>query len=332
MHTKQHQFHSFLSSFDFGHVTMSTDQISFNKALSDELIYLCRSLPMSMQISAFSFLMKYSRISFDSEFDFFRHYYTPAWSIIYWLSKSDFFQEKLKRNDIQTCLTAHSMAMFLHSLDDHLSDGQISVSHLVLLLRSQAWCRMKFALTRLSHGVDGGSDIIQNLINDYYGSICDPIEPNSLDDYCDAFLKQMATWWIVPVLITKKIGADLEFTECLVRAYGCFGIAWRLLDDIKDIEKDMIQGQHSSAYICLPTDIRKLWDHAASKKPTKHGHDAQIVLGHLIDHKIVERIMQRIFKSLRSAASIMDSLRIPGLAHEFRCLLKPLAKFQGTYY
>jgi hypothetical protein len=331
MDDNPHQFLSSLSGFDFGTVSLSNDQIVFHREMNDEIISLCRSLPKSSQTSAFMFLMNYSGISFGSELNFFRNYYAPAWSVIYWIAKSSVFSKELKRKDIDAGLTVHSMAMFLHSLDDHLNDGQIPVSHLVLLLRSQSWCRMNSAFERLSDGVDGGSEIVQNLIDGYYGSIAEPEVPGSLDDYCDFFIKQMGTWLIVPVLLTKKIGAGDKYTDGVRTAYGSFGIAWRLLDDIRDTEKDMLQGLHSSVYICLPEDIKKLWDKAPREEVDRNSRNAKTISNYVSEHKIIEGIKERICTELKSAASIADSLKIPGLAHEFHCLLRPLHKFQGAY-
>jgi hypothetical protein len=115
--------------------------------------------------------MRYSRISFGPEPNFFRNYYAPTWSIIYWLIQSCPSDKGLEQKDIKNAITAHAMAMSLHSLDDHLSDGEMTVTHLALLLRSQLWMIMNNALNSLADGVDGGKQIIQGFINDYYSSI-----------------------------------------------------------------------------------------------------------------------------------------------------------------
>ena len=70
--------------------------------------------------------MQYAGIHPGGEPDFFGNYYTPIWSIIYWLSHEEHLPiERLNTEDVASAVTAQSMAMFIHSLDDHLTDGQV---------------------------------------------------------------------------------------------------------------------------------------------------------------------------------------------------------------
>jgi len=185
---------------------------------------------------------------------------------------------------------------------------------------------MNNALSSLANGVDGGKSIVQGLIDDYYSSIRSSKDNLSLDNYCDLFRKQMATWLIVPVLMTKKMTTDEEFTDAIQTAYGSFGIAWRLLDDIKDIETDMMKGVHSSVYNCLPEDIKNHWDKDTEYKNSDY---AGIILDYVLENSIIDRIKERICNELESAASIADHYNMRGLADEFRCLLSPLKNRQN---
>lgn len=312
------------SEIDFGEVHLSVEQKKFCAQWSDESILLYKSLPESTQIDAISFFVKYAKTSF-AEFNLFRMYYVPAWSIIYWLIQSGPDGKRLKQKDIQHAKTAHFMAMFLHALDDHLNDHQVPVTHLTLLLRSQSWMLMNNALSSLAAEVDGGQRIVLRLIDEYYSSIGSSHEIASLDSYCDVFRKQMATWLIVPVLMTKKLANDKKFSAAVQRAYGSFGIAWRLLDDIQDIEADMINGVPSSIYVCLSEDMRKCWGkNYREHNGKKHNTCARTVLNYILQNKIIEKIKARICSELMSAAAIADKYNLPGLANEFRCLLRPL--------
>jgi len=316
------------SEIDFGAVTLSDGEKEFCSELNNEIILLCKSLPESTQTDALLFFMRYSGTSFGEEFNFFRNYYVPAWSIICWLIQSGPDDKGLEQKDTKNAKTAHSMAMFLHSLDDHLNDHEISVTHLALLLRSQSWMIMNNAINSLADGVDGGKKIVQGFINDYYSGMCGSEEIKSLDSYCDLFRKQMATGLIVPVLMTKKMITDEEFTCAIQTAYGSFGIAWRLLDDIKDIEIDMMKGLHSAIYVCLPENIKNYWDKETEEKKDKNSSYARIVLDYILENSVIERINERICGELESAASIADGYNITGLADEFRCLLTPLKNRQ----
>jgi hypothetical protein len=214
--------------------------------------------------------------------------------------------------------------MFLHALDDHLSDGQLPVTHLALLTRTQSWMIMNRAFERLARGVPKGTAIVCDFIDDYYSSIGTSDEMESLDRYCAFFRKQMATWLIVPVLMAKRMYAKEEFARTVQAVYSSFGIAWRLLDDLQDIEKDMMKGIHSSLYTCLPGGIRKVWNRVKEEKADGNGGSAGQVLNYVLANRIIDRIRQRICGELESAASKADSCDMTGFADELRCLLRPL--------
>jgi hypothetical protein len=312
------------SETDFGEVRLSDEQQKFCHQWSDESILHYKSLPQSTQTEATLFFAKYAKTSIN-EFNLFRMYYVPAWSIIYWLIQSNPDGNGLTAEDIQHAKTAHFMAMFLHALDDHLNDHQVAVTHLTLLLRSQSWMLMNRSLNSLAAKVDGGQRLASRLIDDYYASIENSKSIASLDSYCDLFRQQMATWQIVPSLMTRRLSDNEEFSVAIQRAYGSFGIAWRLLDDIQDIEADMANEIPSSIFVCLSQDMRQCWRTGnGAKKETESGTRAETVFNYILQNKIIERIKARICRELISAAAIADDYHLPGLANEFLCLLKPL--------
>jgi len=323
-------FFSTCSAMHFGSVRLLEEQEIFYRQFNNENISLCNALPRSVQEEALQFLKKYSGIKDHGKSDFFKNYHTPSWSVIYWLIQSDHHHtNSLSKKDIHDAICAHSMAMNLHSLDDHLNDGEISTNHLTLLIRSESWLIMKTALNRLAAGVDGGGKIIQRFLNDYYSSICGGEAVESLDGYCDRFRKQMATWLIVPILISKKIGFDENLTDAVQKAYESFGIAWRLLDDIQDIETDMKRGEHSAIYIGLHDRTKALWDKIPLEKPGSSNSCAKQILDHILDAGVVDRVRKKAVSELESAASIADKAKLTGLANEFRCLVMPLKKKQN---
>ena len=155
-------------------------------------------------------------------------------------------------------------------------------THLIVLLRSQAWMLMNAALSRLADGIDGGEEIVRGFINDYYSSIKGSKDVPSLERYCDHFRKQMATWLIVPVLMAKMITTNEEFTNAIQTAYGSFGIAWRLLDDIKDFETDMMKGTKSSIYVCLPEELKNYWENKSGAKLDKKNGYCKVILDYIL--------------------------------------------------
>jgi hypothetical protein len=312
------------SKIHFGAVNISGEEKKFCSDWSGEIISLCKSLPNSTQTDALLFLMRYSKASFK-DLNLFRLYYVPAWSIIYWLIKFSPNKQNLTLQDIKNAKSTHFMAMFLHALDDHLNDQQIPVTHLTLLLRSQAWVTFNNAGRALADGLDGGEVIIQDFIDDYYFSIRSDKDPESLNEFCERFRKQMATWFIAPVILARKITRDDEFSMAVQRAYGSFGIAWRILDDIQDLETDMNNGAHSSIFVCLPQEMQKLWTERREQPARDNSRFRETIWDCIHKENIIGTLKERISSELKSAASIADNNRLSGLAEEFSCLLQPLA-------
>ena len=318
---------SYCSKIDFGAVNLSDETNGFCKELNEEVFLLFKSLPESTQPDALSFLMRFFRIPSGKRFSISMQYYAPSWSVIYWIIQSCPHDKDLE-GDRKRALTAHAMALLLHPLDDHLNDGQISPSHLTLLFRSQAWMIMNNALERLAFGIDGGHEIVKVFLDRYYSGISTSDGIKSLDDFTDLFRKQMATWLIVPVLLTKSIHNDRNISEAIQSVYESFGIAWRLLDDINDIETDMTKGVHSSVYHCIPENMRKYWDKV--KGAGKNSYSL-VILDYILKNSVIERIKGRISDELELAASTADAYNMTGWADEFRCLLSPLKSGRGSH-
>jgi hypothetical protein len=314
-------FLAYCSRTEFGKVDSTKYEEKFLHDMNEEVVSLCKSMPESTQSDALLFFMRYFQIPFGQGLDIFGNYYTPAWSVIWWLIHFGPQNGRVIQEDLQNAKSAHAMALLLHPLDDHLNDGQIPVTHLTLLLRTQCWMTMNAALNCLANRVDGGKIMVQRFINHYYSSVNGPDEILSLDDYCDHFRKQMATWLIVPVLMAKLKTKSDEFADAIQTAYGSFGIAWRLLDDINDILTDMMKGIHSCIYICLPEVIKSYWGKSPAEKEKIWSKD---IFGYILESSIIERIRERICAELDSAASVADNYDMTGWANELRSLARPL--------
>jgi hypothetical protein len=312
----------------FGHVNTTDAVAAFGHEMNREMMALLRSLPVATHAEAVSLLMQHFRTPFFPEFDYFRNYFPPSWSILYWLGRMDTDRGVLSAEDGQHSKTAHAMALFLHPLDDHLKDGQLPAAHLPVLLRSQAWLRMNAALRRLAAGVDGGAEIVTDYINAYYASIGCPPDVETLDGYCRHFRKQMATGMIVPALLAAKLNQGRVFREELTAAYGAFGIAWRLMDDLQDMEVDFMAGNQSAIYFCLPAEIRQAW-HARSQSDDAVRFEKLQSAVHQTG--VWAALEERICLELVSAASKLDGIQMTGLAEEYRDLARPFTdRSQGS--
>ncbi|MEE4261810.1 MAG: hypothetical protein V2I56_03910 [Desulfobacteraceae bacterium] len=325
MEIKIENFFLSCSEIDFGAVNLSDGEKEFCSELNNEVFSLCKSLPESTQTQALLLFMEYFRISFGQEYSFFMNYYAPAWSIIYWLIHSGSESKRLTIEDIENARTAHGMALLLHPLDDHLNDGQLPVTHLTLLLRSQAWMIMNNSMKGLAEKLDGGRQIYQDFIDDYYTGITSSEKIKSLNDYEDLFRKQMATGFVAPVLLSKMTTGDQNFARAIQAIYGSFGIAWRLLDDINDFKTDMLKGSKSAIYTCLPETIRKYW---GKDTKDKNSDGNRIILDFILENSIIEKILERMYVELESAAETAEEYYLTGLAAEFRCLASPFKNRQ----
>ncbi|MEJ2364324.1 MAG: hypothetical protein P8017_06530 [Deltaproteobacteria bacterium] len=314
---------SLCSEIDFGHIRLQDGEKEFSRQLNSRLFSLCKSMPEPVQRAAVLFLARYARISFDHEINFFRGFYAPAWSIIYWLNHAD-DEGRLSEDDVTDATTAHAMAMMLHSLDDHLNDGDMSATHLTLLLRSQAWLTMTTFFARLASRLPDGDKIVKHYIDNYYSAICDAESADSFDGYCLQFGRQMGTWMVVPVLLAKRMSEKREIIKIIQRLYRSFGIAWRLLDDINDISNDMVRGIHSSIYFCLSERIKTYWDKNHNRALPLVNSEQSIILKYIVDNGVIRILIRRIGEELASAAVLADGHYLAGWADEIRCLSKPL--------
>ena len=323
-------FLRYCKTIDFGRDELSKMENTFYRRFSNEIPSLCRSLPESVQTDSMLFLMRYSGLNLGDELDFFANYYPPTWSILYWLSRDSALSSRLERRDVTNAVTAQSMAMFLHSLDDHLTDSQVSVSPLSLLLRSQTWTIMNRAFCNLAEGIPSGHKTVRSFIDHYYSSIQDSKGLKSLDSYCDLFRRQMGIGMIAPVLLSIKMTGISDFKRDIEIAYGSFGIAWRLLDDIRDIGGDIKKGAQSSIYLCLPERVRTHWGNSFFRNRPGAKAATKRILVHVLEHRIIDKIKERICAELETAASLVEARDLTGLAREFRCLAHPLRNRGST--
>ncbi len=324
-------FLHYCETVDFGKVELSKMESTFYLRFSNEILSLCRTLPRSVQTDSILFLMQYSGVNLGDELDVFANYYSPAWSIIYWLTQNRTLpSRRLKKEDVASAIRAQSMAMFLHSMDDHLTDHQLSISPLNLLLRSQAWMMMNRAFRNLAEGVPLGQKTTARFIDDYYSSMNDSKGLKSLHSYCDLFRRQMGIGMVAPILLSMKMTGSSDFTKGIEMAYGSFGIAWRLLDDIRDIGRDIEKGSGSAIYLCLPKRVMTRWKNNMSRNRAIARTVTQSILIHILEHGVIDQIRGKICDELEAAASIVEAHNLEGLAREFRCLAHPLRNTSRT--
>lgn len=255
--------------------------------------------------------------------DFFSGFYPPVWSILYWLSISfagdGFFSEE----EMQNYYTVHASAMLLHLMDDHLTDGDMPVTHVTLLLRSQLWMVMNRSIADLTKEKNSDLKIINKYIDLYYAGIENSVRPNSLDRYCFIFKQQMGMGYIAPILMTRKMTVDDRLLKAVETLFGAFGTAWRLLDDLQDMVEDMATGAKSSIYICLPESIKQYWERNSGNISDKQKNTG-LILNAILELEIIDQVLRRICHELEQAATIAETINIRGIANELYSLAIPL--------
>ena len=103
-----------------------------------EILSLCKTFPVSTQVEAFLFFMKYYGLSFEDDLNFFKTYYEPTWSIIYWICKSFSSESALNQTDIKNARAAHSpnnRQVYLQNFANCLKMDSNSATSKVMLQR-----------------------------------------------------------------------------------------------------------------------------------------------------------------------------------------------------
>lgn len=297
----------------------------FYRELNEGIVRLCRSLPAAAQAGGMMFAMNYAGIKIGDGLDFFRNYPVPVWSDIYWIGQAAGIPGEISPDLMAQGITAHAMAMLLHSMDDHLADGQVPATHLALLLRSQAWLLMHRSLERFTEGLSGGVEEAELCIDRYYGGIISEASPADIDEYCRQFKDQMATGLIVPLATARRVSADTGLAEAARGACESFGIAWRLLDDIQDLGDDLSRGSRTAPYLLLSDEGKNLWACVSAAAGACDADDALRLLERKIgEERIIPRLLEMIRCELDSAASGAERAGLAGLAAEYRALAAPL--------
>lgn len=315
----------FFGQLDFGKIHLSEEQKVFYDGLNMAILDVIQSLPQTVQIDAMLLLTGHLKLPLIKDVDFFKGFYPPAWSLLYWVAAAFGNQGRLQGKAKHPYQLVHAIAMLLHLLDDHLIDGELPTTHLTLLVRSQMWMVLNQILDELTEGSADNSALVKNCIDAYYAGIESSKPIDSLDAYCEHFKLQMGFGYIAPVLLSTRMTADDHLVAMVRGAFGSFGCAWRLLDDLHDVAVDVQTNARSAVYVCLPEHIQRQWDDAR----------AGLVYEAVVEEKIGERIVNRICEELRAASMLADASNIKGYARELRALAEPLRKrqfgFKGEY-
>jgi hypothetical protein len=171
--------------------------------------------------------------------------------------------------------------------------------------RSLAWQEMQAALP-----TDGAlAEDVRALPAVYLEAIHAPKPARDLQDHLDRFTRQIAIWRAAPLMLAARRGDRL--VALVDSALTQFCIAWRLIDDIQDIDNDRATGQDNCVRLVLDTPAAASWDAlrgAASQTRPEHPDDALT--------NAVEIILRCAREALRQAHSAAVEAGLHGWADE----------------
>ena len=296
------------AALEFQPVELDSSRRSLRTTLNQQLPLLCQAMPTPMQGAAIRDLQAaYAGHSPLGLAKFFDKFYAPTWTVLHWLH----CVRPLTDTMFGFAVEGQAMAMFLHLLDDHLADGQLAASHLRLQLRTEAWGRYRDCAHRLSLALDPTRAVFDDCTTRYFATIDDSTVVNDLMAYESRFAGQLATGLVIPLLLARHAGIG----QSMVReAFEHFGVAWRLLDDLRDWASDANDRACSAIWYMLDSGGRELWRLSSHAGPDP-------LAQHLLDRQVPQELASRMRDRLLRAASAAESVELRGWASEFAQLL-----------
>lgn len=242
--------HTEFSTLGFGAVEAAPGVAALRREMNVDLFAVADALPAPLAAEARAQLAGYT----GGDGDFFRLFYVPAWSFLHWVPAAA--PRLAAPGVLDHARTAHALALFLHLWDDHLCDGQLSTDLLRLHLRTLAWERFAAEARALGRALGSNPARMGEHAAEYLDALHRPGEAAELDAYGARFVRQIATWTLVPRLLGEAVGGAPE--EVVAR----FGVAWRLMDDVQDTHLDAAAGARTAVWLALDAEGRARWDDA----------------------------------------------------------------------
>jgi hypothetical protein len=311
---------------NFATIPLDSDQLVALDGLNRQLIPFCKSLPPALQPGAiFAIQQHFTGFQLGNLQRFFTKFYAPSWTLLGWMGQcSDASPTGLTATELQQAINLQGMAYFLHMLDDHLADGQIPISHLLLQLRTQAWMRFTQGAEALLPSSSAQDKLIYCWINRYFSGIQGADSVENLADYCEQFRQQLSTTLVLPMIVADRTGHNSTKVQA---SYEAFCIAWRLLDDLRDCQDDARAGELSGIYYLLPPDLRQQWQDCQG---VERDSEAWLQMAAALEQSgVLQQLVAEIVDWLALAQTTARQANLPGYAQELQQLAIPLVKVLG---
>jgi hypothetical protein len=317
------------AAINFGAVVLDVTQTRWLDLMNRGIVDLCRTMPAAMQDSALLAIQKhFTGFQLKNLLNFFTKFYVPSWSLIAWMYPppgvvtdlaTDRSMASLSVTEQEDAIVAQGLAYFLHMLDDHIADGQIPISHLLLQLRTHAWTRFTQTAAQLALPLENGSAIIQTTLDRYFAGIHDRRAVEGLAAYTEQFRQQLSTTLVMPLVIAHRTGSAIVPMQ---QSYEAFCIAWRLLDDLRDCAEDTFAGQKSAIYHLLTPQYQALWAECVGQDDTAPAWRS--LKSHLETSGILPTLVQETIGYLETAAQQAETAGLVPYAQEMLALSLPL--------
>lgn len=307
-----------LTGVDFGAIEQGAALLGLRWTMAAELDAVAAALPEPLAAEARATIGAYAGGG-----DFFRLFHPPVWSFLHWAPASTPLGPEL----VRCAVRGGSLALFLHLWDDHLCDGQLPVDMLRLQLRSIAWERFTGACRRMAEIVGRGGVSVDESIGAYLRATHRaPEVVGDLDAYCRRSLDEMAIWRIVPHLLDAALdgaraaehAAD-DAPGALARIVGAFSIAWRLVDDVQDLDEDLMAGKPAALGQVMSGEEWELWHRCRARsagRPTPEPESWRALLDALRSSGAIARLLDRASSELALARELASLSGLEGLAAE----------------
>ena len=249
----QIRLHTAFSAIRFGQVALQPEIEKLRGDLESRLAATLTELPPPLWHEAVSTIDRYA----GAAASFYSLFHVPIWSFLHWVPDAQ-TAAPLDPRLIGDAKTAQALALFLHLWDDHLCDGQLPVDLLRLQVRTQAWQSYAAAAHRLADKVAPVTRIVEDHIDRYLTASQANGDVDDFDAFCRRFTDQIAIWTLVPGLLGQATGGE-PAAIALRQVVESFSLAWRLLDDLQDIDRDLMAGVQSAVWHCLDASGRGAW-------------------------------------------------------------------------
>lgn len=305
--------------WQFGRAELAPAELELRLGMGEALFALARELPGPLRAAATAFLDVEARGRGPE--GLLRKFPAPLWVC---LSIEEC--ERLPAALLAAARAAQPIALLLHLLDDHLCDGQLRCDHALLQLRTRAWSRFEAAIARLAAGLPGADAFAGAQIERYFAAVERPRGPTALADALDRARGEMATWPIVPALcVWRTAGAAAR--DAMVAVLERLFVAWRIVDDLDDIDDDARQGAASVVPCVLSPAGRAAWSHQnddcigidASRRDIARLRERVEIEG------VAPALARRAHAELARAAADASAAGWPRLAAHLLALARPLA-------